>query len=444
MRKGISIRILNFISGFLFIVFSVLLIMATYRSSSQYTEMKENTDDLIMLQQAAYDLQTGSDILTEQVLYFAETVDVRYLKAYFTEAKETRRRDNALAELQASQGKTTAYEELSKAMSQSVHLMNREYYSMRLTAEAYGHDLSTLPEEVQNVVLAEGDAALDPTEKEKKARSLIFDNVYRGEKDQISEHMQNCLNNLNEDIRGKQIAATDQMKVLLDREKLLIIGMIISSLLSMNATLVLVVRPLLKAVGYINNEEDLPEKGSREFRFLARSYNTMFHSHVERNKQLSYEASHDSLTGLYNRSGYEYLIRQIDPSTSAILVFDIDSFKAFNDEYGHKAGDRVLCIVAKEIQRSFRSQDHICRVGGDEYIVILEQIGDTAEDMIRDKVLRINQRLSALRNNLPPIRVSCGAAIGTQFSDVDTMINMADNALYEAKARGGRDVEISH
>ena len=148
------------------------------------------------------------------------------------------------------------------------------------------------------------------------------------------------------------------------------------------------------------------------------------------------QASTDGLTGLYNRKGYERLLEEIDPQTTTLLLFDADRFKHINDDFGHEAGDRVLRKIGRALQENFRREDYICRIGGDEFAVLVQNADESLNDLILKKVSRINMTLSHVEDGLPTASVSVGAARGA--ADCKTLFEHADAALYSVKAAGGR------
>ncbi len=441
VSRGISIRQINYFMAFLVLIISVVLLLSTYRTNSGYDEMRQNTENYISWQQSAYDLQIGSDYLTEQVRCFTETGDRQYLDNYFKEANVTQRRDKALESVQQIFGDSPAAQSLEAAMAQSVILMDREYYAMRLTVEAYGYDLAEFPREIRNVGVDPADAALPPAEKEARARDMVFDSTYYERKNAISGHMRNCLSELAQDVEGDQSLTSDALHTLLSHQQILIILAIAISLLTMILNLLLVVSPLLRSVMFIRAEKPIPITGSSEFQFLAKTYNLMYEANLEKREHLAFEATHDKLTGVYNRSGYDFLLTNLDLATSALLVFDLDKFKSINDTYGHEVGDAVLVRTAQVLRANFRDQDFVCRLGGDEFAVIMVHVRPNASELIRGKVAHINRTLR--RAEGPTATVSCGAAYGLGVQDIEEFFRRADAALYQAKARGGCDCEVT-
>lgn len=148
------------------------------------------------------------------------------------------------------------------------------------------------------------------------------------------------------------------------------------------------------------------------------------------------QASTDGLTGLYNRKGYERVLEEIDPKTSTLLLFDADKFKHINDNFGHEAGDEVLRKVARALQENFRREDYICRIGGDEFAVLMLNTDESWNKTVMKKVSRINMTLSHVEDGLPAASVSVGAAAGA--ADCKTLFEHADEELYRVKSAGGR------
>ena len=425
------------------LLISVLLLIATYRANTGYNELRSQTQSYIRWQREASMLQEGSDYLTEQARCFVETGDREFLDNYFEEADVTRRRDRALDLLRERFGGTESYLALEQAMAQSVSLMDKEYYAMRLVVEAHGCDLSAFPEALRKVELRPGDAALEPGAQEALARSLVYGQDYRTRKALISENMQKCLTELSETVDREQTETADSLNRLLQRQRVLIIVLIVVTAAMMVTTLLLVISPLLRAVVYIRAEQPIPITGSNEFQFLAKTYNLMYEANREKKEQLAFQATHDALTGVYNRSGYDFLMANVDLENAALLVIDVDKFKTYNDSFGHETGDKVLKKVADTITESFRKQDYVCRIGGDEFAVILVHAGRTTAELIRRKIRTVNEILQKAENGLPSLSVSCGVAYGADYGTEKTIFNAADAALYHVKFAGGNGCEVS-
>ena len=440
--KGISIRNIQIIIAVITMIISAMLLIATFKAAAGYREMQEETNAFIELEESAAELQEAFDYLTEQVRCYAETGSRQYMDNYFTEAHETKRRDRALDTINEMMGDSDAAAALQTAMDHSVELMDREYYSMRLTSEAYSLPADTWPEEVKSVKLTASDAALSLEEKEALAREMVFDDIYHEEKQAIYENMDKCLKELETTVENQQKTTSEEFATMFRELRIMIVIAIIFTLSAMAFTLMLLVSPLLRAVIFIHAEEPIPVEGSKEFRFLADTYNAMYASNKEQKEQLEYEASHDHLTDLYNRSGYDYFMKHLDLDDTALVILDIDKFKKVNDTYGHETGDKILQKTAEKIKESFRSEDHVCRLGGDEFAVILHHVDSLSLRSVADKIDIINEKLADDSDGLPSIHLSAGLALGLG-RNVDEVFRRADESLYKVKERGGSGYDIA-
>ena len=204
----------------------------------------------------------------------------------------------------------------------------------------------------------------------------------------------------------------------------------------------LVIRPLLKFSDRIRDEEKLPVSGSEEVRLLAQTYNAMFEETQRRHSRLSYEASHDVITGLSNRRAFEEALEEWDNSRMAMIILDVDNFKTFNDTCGHAAGDQVLRSVADVLRDNFRSDDMVCRIGGDEFAVIMQHADSSLKGLVENKFASISQHLRSLDNGLPVITLSVGVAFGDRKDPQGDIYKDADAALYRIKERGRSGIEF--
>lgn len=172
----------------------------------------------------------------------------------------------------------------------------------------------------------------------------------------------------------------------------------------------------------------------------ANAVGTALHEASQRLLEAKHMAHHDALTGLANRMLFdELLAAQLLHAgrfgeSIAILAVDLDGFKAVNDTEGHAAGDRVLRIAADRLRASIRSADVAARIGGDEFVVAASGDLDTAR-RIADKLIE------ALSQPYPDIVTRISASVGIALypssgSDAQTLMQRADEALYESKRHG--------
>ena len=177
----------------------------------------------------------------------------------------------------------------------------------------------------------------------------------------------------------------------------------------------------------------------------VRSHNQFIAESIGDIRKFERNASTDALTGLGNRHAMEDAFprevnscRLADQPVSLIMV-DVDGFKAFNDQFGHIAGDRVLSAVANILQQQFRPRDLLVRYGGDEFAVLLPGVNEIEATAIADRVRKtISGSTDEQEDSLIqiPVRVSMGVAqLGTSGS-FESLLRVADEALYRAKAAG--------
>jgi diguanylate cyclase (GGDEF)-like protein len=195
--------------------------------------------------------------------------------------------------------------------------------------------------------------------------------------------------------------------------------------------------PLDRMVQNIREQKAIPPEGPEELRRVAGTYNAVMQENRDVREKLSHEASHDALTGLFNRSAYELLLESADKEHMALLVVDVDRFKQINDTYGHDIGDRVLRRVAEILQSSFRSVDIICRIGGDEFVVIMTRVNSGMRQLVSNKIARANGLLQHPEDDLPPVSLSVGVAFSDRKNPKGDFFKDADTAAYSIKRAGG-------
>ncbi len=158
---------------------------------------------------------------------------------------------------------------------------------------------------------------------------------------------------------------------------------------------------------------------------------------------LQNRAERDSLTKLLNKNAgrkyvEDYLSRHPGSADGALLIIDLDNFKLVNDQFGHLFGDAVLTKASREIEKMFRSQDIVSRIGGDEFMVLMK--GVTQRPLVEDRckrLLEIFQNIFRKQNHKLPLGCSIGVAMSPENgSSYPELFSRADRALYRAKAEG--------
>lgn len=160
-------------------------------------------------------------------------------------------------------------------------------------------------------------------------------------------------------------------------------------------------------------------------------------------ERLTYDASHDVLTGLANRQvfqdrlGHALSRRARGHGGAAVLFCDLDGFKALNDRFGHAAGDQVLMEIAQRLRDAVRPADTVARIAGDEFTVLLEDLREPGEaDTVARRICAALSAPVAVDGEELMVTMSIGVAEAHDADTVDALVAKADLAMYEAKNNG--------
>lgn len=158
------------------------------------------------------------------------------------------------------------------------------------------------------------------------------------------------------------------------------------------------------------------------------------------------DARSDALTGLANRRAFDAALAAAlgRAGAATLLLLDVDHFKRFNDQHGHRAGDFVLFSVARVLRERFRPTDLVARYGGEEFCVVLPdtdlQGAKAAAERVREAVSRASLDYEV---PLPSVTISVGISQGTAADTQASLVERADSALYRAKAAGRNRVAVA-
>lgn len=191
--------------------------------------------------------------------------------------------------------------------------------------------------------------------------------------------------------------------------------------------------------------------------FLYRSMKKLNKSKIE----LAHAATHDPLTGLYNRRGMGKMLTYIIGSLKrnhtygAIIYIDLDNFKPLNDLYGHSIGDKLLIEVSNRFSTSVRASDIVSRVGGDEFVILLTDLEDD-EISSMNSAIAVAEKIRYVINEpyyfvsetgqdiVHTISVSMGIVTFNHADNMDNIILSGDKAMYEAKEKGRDQIVCYH
>ncbi|MCR5324146.1 MAG: diguanylate cyclase [Lachnospiraceae bacterium] len=433
-ENGISLRGIHLWMVAVMVIMSLIVGYVTFHQMSTFTKLTDATEEHMALEKAAHELMDASDYLTENVQRFTINGDMRYLEQYFTEAFESNRREEAIRKMNIDERTQAARKKLDEALENSVKLMEREYYAMRLVIEAKGY--KDYPEVLDSVELSNEDLLLSPEDKIRRATALVLDDEYYEQKNRIRKDMNESLDEVDKLMYAAEGSQLSSLKRELSMVRIVILIQTLALFFMLWLTSHLGINPILKAVDNIKEDSPISEDGASEFRYLAQAYNKMYARYKNSLDRLNYKASHDELTGAFNRAGYDLLLSTIDLDTTYMMLLDVDNFKTINDTYGHETGDKVLIKLVQVLESVFRGDDHICRIGGDEFVVFMVHSEKMKRKLIENKINQINEGLENTDDGLPPISISIGIVHGKDASDATTLFEKSDKALYESKKKG--------
>ena len=425
-------------------VLAVVLLVGSSRVEDSVTKMQAITDEYIIGQEAISQMRETSDYLTEECQSFVSTGDANYAVAYYTEINVTKRREASLKAIEPYGKNDPIYKSLAGALTSSYELAETESYAMRLAAAGYNIDQSVLPDDLKEVKLTEEDSALTQQQQRQKARSMVFGAAYDEKKNEIWHSVYSSIEQLLANTRSQELDSYDRAGKLINLQNVIVVIMILLALVLLVLTAATLLMPLRASADYIRKNKPLPVKGAAEYAYLAKAYNRMLETTQKHNEMLSYEATHDEMTGLYNRKFFDMKRGELADKEIALMIVDVDYFKSVNDTYGHEVGDKVLQKVSGILSSSFRSEDYVCRIGGDEFAVLMVQMHPELRYIIESKIQMVNELLKRdVDDDLPDVSLSIGVAFNeakaANIKDGDApsdLFNKADTALYKAKEDG--------
>ncbi|MEA2374911.1 MAG: hypothetical protein QOD53_1374, partial [Thermoleophilaceae bacterium] len=205
--------------------------------------------------------------------------------------------------------------------------------------------------------------------------------------------------------------------------------------------------------GTIGGHTDEPRKFTRDEALFLQSVAHVLAAAIERlrsEESTRHNALHDPLTGLPNRALFldrlAHVMHRRDPKASqaAVMFLDVDNFKLINDSLGHEAGDRLLCAIGPRLAGVLRPSDTVARFGGDEFVILAEEVGDGRDALVLAE--RLQSSLGdpfVLDGEEHFLTASIGVALATgRYESPDPLMRDADAAMYRAKERGRAQCEL--
>lgn len=435
-RHGIRLSRVNIVLLAVTVIGSIGMIIATNRLNSAYQQLIEETGKYINTQQDAGMIEEFSGSMLSESRSFLQTGDPAHVMAFYSQMDVIRRQLDSSG---TSETKGTAASDryLEEAVEAFRTLAEQDAYAMRLKAETLPVSLGSYPAEFAGTEIRPEDAVLDAEQKLAKAQEILDRTDYSAIRSRLSDRVDASHRAASETVQQQMGVTTARI-----RQELLLLrtfGVVFLAIavLAMLSNLLLIILPINRSVSNLDNREEIPEQGSFEMRNLARVYNEVLRDSTEKQEELEYSATHDALTGVYNRAAFDREYDRCRNDRIGIAIVDVDGFKHYNDVYGHDVGDHVLRRVTETIGSKFRKEDHISRIGGDEFVIIMKNTGSAQSEDIKLKIDEINEELvKERRKGMPPISVSVGAAFWDREDPGPDILKDADKALLQMKQNG--------
>lgn len=428
-RAGIRLIHMNIVMICIGLVLATLLVVSMFRTTDTVKQVVSFTNNYLVGQQTGGMLRDFAGNLSEQAVAFVQSGEIGPAKAYEAQLKVINGQLEQHSEETAVSA--SANTEFATALEAFRGRLRTEQIAMRMAAESMPKQMfEALPDFLKETELSEEDKALSDEERKGRAMGLLTSESYAGLEETIRDAVDRSHRFSSEEGRMQAGRTFSKVQHIMGNQIILVILFLVVSVLALALNRILIISPIQRSVESLDRREPIPEEGSYEMRHMARVYNDVLKENEEKTERLTYTATHDALTGVYNRTEFDRYYRQIEKQQNVgMIVADVDHFKQYNDEFGHDIGDRVLCTAVEAMKRHFRTVDHISRIGGDEFCVIMPRTGQKDAGKIREKILEINRELSEENGDLPPVTISAGVAFwnrpdpdGSLFKDADTVL----------------------
>lgn len=442
--RGININILiSFFIVITAIVFFFVLIISN-GVIKRFEAVENAIDKFIICEQSSKLIKDSANFLTEEARLFVVNQNTVYAESYLKEKNITKRREQAFNELKSvCSEKDLAYQRLQIAMDQSESLSNIELYAIKLCYEANKNGINNIPAEIRDMEIRNTDKKLTSEQMQDAAVDMLFGEGYLIYKTRVNENCNLTVSSIEDEIKQDLRINSDNLGDYLQRLRFLFFVLLVITAFIFFAMAYLVLHPLKNFLNSIRKDEKLNVIGSTEFKYLAKTYNEIYEVKAKNEKNLLLKAEYDGLTGILNRRAFDQICTTSAEQKKpiALLLIDMDNFKHINDTYGHAGGDTALKELARILKNTFRKDDYVARIGGDEFAAILPDFKIDSTDTIIKKIGSVNEQLSNMKDGIKPVSVSVGAAISLEGYN-EELYKKADKALYRTKELGKRGCQI--
>ena len=441
---GINIQLLNiFFIVVTAIVFCFILVISN-TVNNRFHAVENAIDKFIICEQSSELIKESTNYLTDQARLFVVTYKEEYVNDYLKEINVTKRQQKALSELEkVCSEKDLALQRLKIAMEQGQSLINMELYAIRLAYKVMDKDSSEIPAQIAEIPIRSIDDTVPKEKLKNTAVNNLFGEGYLIYKTRINENCRLTISAIEQQIKDELNMNATDLGTNIRRLRYLFLILLIVNVILFIAFAYLIILPLERFKTAIENDERLNVIGALECKHLAESYNEIYDLKAQNEKSLLKKAEYDALTGILNRRAFDQVCHTSSEKKQpvALLLIDMDNFKYINDNYGHAGGDTALKELARLLTETFRTDDYVARIGGDEFAAILPNCARSAANIIKQKILTVNEKLVNIKDNIKPVSISVGVAFSEEgFSE--ELFKNADRALYIVKEKGKRGCEI--
>ena len=430
-KRGVRLSRVNVLLIFLGLVIALFMVFSMYETNRSFNQIVNMTESYLSSQQTAGMLSNIANGMSEQCAAFLRTGEPDCVHVYAGQLSAINAQIKANETMQSSDESRDEF--LAKAIEAFRAMNETEIRAMRLMADTLPMGMAAYPLLIQQTKLSPEDEALTAEEKKTLAEKLIDSAEYRLNKEALTAAVDDSHRVASEQGKNRAAQTSAEVRKVMRRQKLLIFLFILIAVIALLMNRFLIISPIQRSVDKLDKREPLPVLGSYEVRHLANVYNEVLKDNAEKTEALSYAATHDALTGLYNRADFDKVYSTCANDRIGIIIIDVDHFKQFNDEFGHGVGDHVLKIVAAKLMEHFRSEDHVSRIGGDEFCIIMPGTKQEQAETIVEKIYEINRELQDNPDGLPPITLSAGLAFWDRPDPGESLLRDADSMLLSLK-----------
>ena len=327
---GIRLSRVNIVLLAVTVIGSIGMIIATNRLNSAYQQLIEETGKYINTQQDAGMIEEFSGSMLSESRSFLQTGDPAHVMAFYSQMDVIRRQLDGSG---TSETKGTAASDryLEEAVEAFRTLAEQDAYAMRLKAETLPVSLGSYPAEFAGTEIRPEDAVLDAEQKLAKAQEILDRTDYSAIRSRLSDRVDASHRAASETVQQQMGVTTARIRQELLLLRTFGVVFLVIAVLAMLSNLLLIILPINRSVSNLDNREEIPEQGSFEMRNLARVYNEVLRDSTEKQEELEYSATHDALTGVYNRAAFDREYDRCRNDRIGIAIVDVDGFKHYND-----------------------------------------------------------------------------------------------------------------